>query len=189
MLTLCIDTKGILIVVPGVAWRPVNLVVTSIVFLWISHKVAEATGELTKFVCGIKPVDLPTVAAPLDVTQSAPHATARREETPRVDFVGEESIPLVEHTELVLDDATAEKLAPSPITRTSIQVQQEHVPPEQSGSLDSAQTPSIEEGNAGIILARSPFDQPLSLPIRVGVLIVIMWLVNLAWPSTALHIL
>lgn len=59
------DTKGILVVIPGRRWRPLNLVITTLMFILISHYVAVATGELTKWICDTKPAaSLPTAAAP-----------------------------------------------------------------------------------------------------------------------------
>lgn len=59
------DTKGILIVIPGRRWRPLNLVLTTLVFIFVSHYVAVATGELTKWICDAKPpATLPTTSIP-----------------------------------------------------------------------------------------------------------------------------
>ncbi|KAI0348361.1 Cas1p-domain-containing protein [Trametopsis cervina] len=49
------DTKGILIVIPGARWRSVNMAVTTIIFIYVSHNVALATGELTKWLCDEQP--------------------------------------------------------------------------------------------------------------------------------------
>ncbi|KAG9104611.1 hypothetical protein FRC06_000757 [Ceratobasidium sp. 370] len=54
------DTKGVLLVIPGTSWRPVNMVITAIMFIWLSHKVAEATGVLTAWICGTLKKTLPT---------------------------------------------------------------------------------------------------------------------------------
>lgn len=55
------DTKGILIVIPGRRWRPLNMVLTTIMFIYVSHYVAVATGEITKWICDSKPAaTLPT---------------------------------------------------------------------------------------------------------------------------------
>lgn len=44
------DTKGLLIALPGVPWA-VNLALSTIVFVYVSHHVSEATGELTGWIC------------------------------------------------------------------------------------------------------------------------------------------
>ncbi|GJE99630.1 O-acetyltransferase [Phanerochaete sordida] len=49
------DTKGILVVIRGARWRPLNLVLTTLIFVCVSHYVANATGELTKWICSDKP--------------------------------------------------------------------------------------------------------------------------------------
>lgn len=59
------DTKGILLVIPGTRWRPLNMIVTSILFIYVSHRVSQATGQITKWICDVpKPPSLPTVAEP-----------------------------------------------------------------------------------------------------------------------------
>lgn len=54
------DTKGVLLVIPGTAWRPLNMIITTVMFIWLSHKVAEATGALTAWICGTQKKALPT---------------------------------------------------------------------------------------------------------------------------------
>lgn len=58
------DTKGVLLVVPGTSWRPLNMVITTVMFIWLSHKVAEATGVLTAWICGTLKKTLPTTSLP-----------------------------------------------------------------------------------------------------------------------------
>lgn len=77
------DTKGILVVIPGRHSRPLNLLLTTIVFIYISHLVAKATGEVTNWICGSSkdssslPITSQQVNAP-----SASSTSARRQEPP-----------------------------------------------------------------------------------------------------------
>ncbi|RPD81903.1 Cas1p-domain-containing protein [Lentinus tigrinus ALCF2SS1-7] len=71
------DTKGILIVIPGRHSRPLNLLLTTIVFVYVSHLVAKATGEVTNWICGSsKSQSLPTTS------QQANASSSRRQEPP-----------------------------------------------------------------------------------------------------------
>lgn len=54
------DTKGVLVLLPGTRWRPINFVISTIMFIYISDHVAHATGELTTWICGNKETSLPT---------------------------------------------------------------------------------------------------------------------------------
>ncbi|KAF9015078.1 Cas1p-domain-containing protein [Cyathus striatus] len=49
------DTKGILLVIPGTRWRPVNFIITTTMFIYVCDRVAYATGELTGWICGSAP--------------------------------------------------------------------------------------------------------------------------------------
>ena len=66
------DTKGVLLVLPGTRWRPLNMVVTTVIFIYVSHHVAKTTAELTKWICD-EP-ELKSLAS-LPPPASAPDAT------------------------------------------------------------------------------------------------------------------
>ena len=46
------DTKGIVLVIPGTKWRPLNVVLTSIIFIFVSQKASQTTGQITTFLVG-----------------------------------------------------------------------------------------------------------------------------------------
>ncbi|KIJ45522.1 hypothetical protein M422DRAFT_206754 [Sphaerobolus stellatus SS14] len=82
---LAADTKGILLVIPGTKWRPINLIVSSVMFIWVSHKMAKATGDLTNWICGASKKTLPTTvttATTSRVPQTASRAASQPEEIP-----------------------------------------------------------------------------------------------------------
>jgi len=60
------DSKGVLLVIPGTQWRPINFVVTTVMFLYCCDRISYAGGELTKTICGMRTRELP-----LPVTASA----------------------------------------------------------------------------------------------------------------------
>ncbi|GAA5913451.1 uncharacterized protein JCM6883_004392 [Sporobolomyces salmoneus] len=61
------DTRGIIMMIPGGPWlRPLNFVITSLVFVFVSNQVAIATGVLTSWICYVpKPTSsrLPTTTS------------------------------------------------------------------------------------------------------------------------------
>lgn len=70
-LWLAADTKGILLLIPGTKWRTVNFVLSTLVFIYVSHQVAWATGEITSWICGDEKNTLPTTRdAPSTVSET-----------------------------------------------------------------------------------------------------------------------
>jgi hypothetical protein len=67
-LWLAADTKGVLLVLPGTNWRPINFIITTIMFVYLSNQVAHATGALVSIICAQKPksTGLPTTNIPLE---------------------------------------------------------------------------------------------------------------------------
>lgn len=56
------DTKGILLMVPGTRWRSLNMILTTAIFIFVSHQVAQATGHITALICNPVKETLPTLA-------------------------------------------------------------------------------------------------------------------------------
>ena len=56
------DTKGVLLVMPGTRWRTINFVITTIMFVYVSDRMADATTDITNWICGKASSALPTTA-------------------------------------------------------------------------------------------------------------------------------
>ncbi|KAK7468812.1 hypothetical protein VKT23_003312 [Stygiomarasmius scandens] len=84
-LWLAADTKGILLVLPGTFWRPLNFVVTSIMFVYVSDQVARATGNIVTIICSddskSKPQALPTSSTSAIELSSRTESSASTENT------------------------------------------------------------------------------------------------------------
>ncbi|KAF8640543.1 hypothetical protein AX17_000205 [Amanita inopinata Kibby_2008] len=57
------DTKGVLLIVPGTRWRPLNFIITTFVFIYLSDRLAHATTYITTQICGGGSKPLPTSVA------------------------------------------------------------------------------------------------------------------------------
>jgi len=121
----------------------------------------------------MNPMSLPLVGASMETSLSG---TSSGEDTRAHDSAAEESIPLVEHVEDTSIDAVEDRAKKVAIVSPEIQ---EGVP-EQSGSYSGV----AEDANdmSAFFFLRSRLEQPLSLPVRIGCLLFVLWAANLAWP-------
>ncbi|KAG5647638.1 hypothetical protein DXG03_008991 [Asterophora parasitica] len=61
------DTRGVLLVLPGTQWRPINYIFTTIMFIYLSDQMAHATTAITSWICGSTAkasLPLPTTVTP-----------------------------------------------------------------------------------------------------------------------------
>lgn len=106
------DTKGVLLIIPGTQWRPINFVFTGFIFMYLCHRVANATGEVTKTLCAKPPQRLPIVQ--INGVPLAPAALGHDE---NVDGGGEPGgIPLVPSFVSKRKDMDGNPLPPEPDT-------------------------------------------------------------------------
>lgn len=75
-LFIAADTRGIIMMIPGGAWmRPINFLVTSVVFVFVSNQTASATGSLTEWICNKGAGRLPHSAPAPPAAEYVPLAT------------------------------------------------------------------------------------------------------------------
>ena len=150
------DTKGILLVIPGTKWRPLNMVVSTVMFVWLSHKVANATVDLTNWFCGTEKKTLPT-----SVTSRTPGATSTSSTRP-------EAIPLTQTGKH--DDSRPQDVTPTErwVDRLANGTRSSSTPGFRIFVGDDSSWPSNWKPGIGI---------------RLVVAGLVLWLVNITWPS------
>ncbi|PCH33881.1 Cas1p-domain-containing protein [Wolfiporia cocos MD-104 SS10] len=161
------DTKGILLVIPGTRWRPANLVLTTIVFVYVSHRVAQATGEVTNWVCGTgKPQTLPTTAEPAPSSSRRAHAV-----TP----AGEgEVIFLVSQDGEQRKDNDGNDLPPEPDTPAR--------PPRRWVDRLAEESSASQSSSPGFRVWYGETEWQPGVGTKLAIAAVTLWLLNIMWP-------
>lgn len=89
------DTKGLLVLLPWPRLRILNMVFTTLIFLFVSNQIAVSTGQLTDWICGKAPkkqaVALPS--STVDGGQYVPLATMNPDSS-AVDGLPAEVVPV-----------------------------------------------------------------------------------------------
>ncbi|EKM61251.1 uncharacterized protein PHACADRAFT_247738 [Phanerochaete carnosa HHB-10118-sp] len=152
------DTKGILVVIHGQRWRPLNLVLTTLMFILVSHYVAIATGELTKWICNEKPRGaLPTT---IDNTHSSSIAQEIIFQAP------DEALELP-----VRKDEDGNALPPEPDTPTR--------PPRRW--VDRLADGSPSPSSRGFRLWYGETEWRPGVKSKLPIAVAVMWLLNMLW--------
>ncbi|KDQ20538.1 hypothetical protein BOTBODRAFT_26553 [Botryobasidium botryosum FD-172 SS1] len=179
------DSKGLLLVIPGTRWRPVNVVITTVIFVYLSHRVAEATGTMTTWVCGVQKKSLPTAnPAPPSSSSSAPQPSASSHGGSRVGGGNrEEEVPLTllvdgqpskEGSHLTADHQREPDTPIRPHGRWLDRLSQTPNPPSASNRLFS---------NPLGWMSDSGGKQGIPLGLKTAVVFGVLWGLNMAWPS------
>ncbi|KZT05847.1 Cas1p-domain-containing protein [Laetiporus sulphureus 93-53] len=157
------DTKGILLVVPGTRWRPVNLIVTTFMFIYVSYWFARATGEITSWMCGSqKPPTLPTIVEPSSNTSRRGHAMTSAEEG-EVIFLAEQG-----------KDAEENERPQEP--DTPARPQRRWVDRLAEGSSNTQSSP-------GFRVWYGETEWKPGVKTKLAIAAAAMWLLNIMWPS------
>ena len=169
------DTKGILMVIPGRHSRPLNLLLTTVVFVYVSHLVAKATGEVTNWICGsAKSQSLPTTAQQANASSSS----SRRQEPPPPPPESEEGqevifmVPQEEDGEL-RKDREGNPLPREPDTPAR--------PPRRwIDRLAEGSSPPPPSPGFRVWYGDSEWQPGLRTKLLIG--LGVMWMLNIMWP-------
>lgn len=169
------DTKGVLLVIPGTKWRPANFVITSIMFVYVSHRVAQATGEITAWICGGAKKSLPTtnVGGVANVVPPASSPSTSRRPVNITD-ANQEAIPLVLHDQERLGKDEEEALPPEPDTPIRSSPSRRWV-----DRLASDTPSSPSSGGLSLWYDRTEWKPGVKTKLAIGV--GLMWISNIMW--------
>lgn len=179
------DAKGVLLVIPGTRWRPVNFVITTIIFVYVSHRISQATGEVTKWICGetAKGLPLPTTAAAApqqgtsaldevaDVHEMSPMHKSNRSTRPSSDRTAPPPPPWLD------------RLAEGPFKSNQTPSSDTTEPPPTPRWLDRLADGASPPENAVPKLKAWKWNTPSHLGVKVKLVVGLsaMWLMNVLW--------
>jgi len=159
-LWMAADTKGLLIVIPWTRWRLTNMMVTTTIFIYLSHQVAQATTVITAWICGSSKgsSDLPVHGA---ANGSASTSTAAQGER------GPETIPLVSQ-----DGNRKEE------DRSQLPIEPD-TPARPHRWVDR-----LAEGSSSMPLEAAKDRWRPGIVAKVLIAVGVMWVLNMAWPTS-----
>ncbi|KAI0673403.1 Cas1p-domain-containing protein [Trametes maxima] len=166
------DTKGILVVLPGRHSRPLNLLLTTIVFIYVSHLVAKATGEFTNWICGSAKGKGPALPTSQPPSTAAPSS---RTAPPTAEPEGQEVIFMVPQDQ----DEPRKDREGNPLPR------EPDTPARPSRRwldrlAEGSSTPQASPGFR-VWYGDSEWKPGLATKLLIG--LGVMWLLNIMWPG------
>ena len=107
------DTKGILLVFPGTRWRPINFIVITVMFIYLSDRVAHAATQITNYICGGSSSSAGVLPLPLPFTAPAPIPEERNADNQASmhNFKDDSVNPLLDHETPVRPSRWVDRLA------------------------------------------------------------------------------
>lgn len=181
-LWMAADTKGLLIIIPWTRWRVLNMIVTTTIFVWLSNQVAQATTVMTSWICGSgkgsEPPSLPTHNVNANAnTGSSGSGGSSNMLTPSgrgISAVASstESLPLI--SDNGRDESKDERMPPEPDTP---------IRPVRWVDRLAEGSPTTRTNNSATFLSEKREWLEVGLVGRISIGFVVMWVLNLMWPS------
>ena len=183
-LWMAADTKALLVVIPWTRWRMANMIVTTTIFVWLSNQVAHATTIMTRWICGSGegseqqsslPIHSLNANANLGAGSSGVSGRGSSVATP-----SPESLPLISpnnQDETKDENGQGMPLEPDTPIRPIRWVDR---------LAENAST--TRNGGSGTLLSPGKEEWEwlrVGLVGRISIGLVVMWVLNLMWPSVA----
>ncbi|GLB36055.1 putative 10 TM Acyl Transferase domain found in Cas1p [Lyophyllum shimeji] len=164
------DTKGVLVVLPGTQWRPLNFIITTIMFVYVSDQLAQATTTITSWICSTpakSSLPLPTTAPSNNAALTS--SSRREQDVTRSNEDAAVSIPLISSNQQK-DNGEDDSLPPEPDTPVRSRRWVERLA---EGSAQRSGTPGFRIWYG----ETEGYGVKTKLAIGVG----LMWAANLLW--------
>ncbi|KAF5312144.1 hypothetical protein D9619_003453 [Psilocybe cf. subviscida] len=163
---LAADSKGVLLVIPGTRWRPVNFVLTSIMFIYLCDRISYATGELTNTICGKRPRE-----TPLPVANAPPHPPPSQENGNGRSSEAQEVV--ISMTSLRAEDVVKDELG-QPLLEPDT--------PIRPGPGRWADQLANGHGQGSKTVSGKWAQKMLgNLSAKIGAFLVLLWILNMLW--------
>lgn len=163
------DTKGVLLVLPGTQWRPLNFIFTTIMFVYMSDQLAHATTTITSWICsGTAKSSLPLPTAAPSNNAASTSSNRHDPDVTRFNDDATVSIPLISPNPQKDNQESSLPAAPDTPVRSRRWVDRLA-----EGSTQPPRTPNFR------IWYREVEGYGVKTKLTIGV--AAMWVANLLW--------